>query len=277
MRVTHGARRSPTEAILVGGALCLVLAFAACGGGSSPSAASAIPAPPPEPTFQDGWTEKSVTADIEPPSPRMGVPVTVRAPGYLTREAQFDGTSFHLWPQDESYVSALVYSEFVPAHKLARWATGFAISGSDDPAVTTAAHEMEEAIGLPVVAGPNGAVVIVVDPEDPAFSANPRAIAVTHNMFRGNEIVSSRVAVRDADVVSGVVLHELGHVLGLGHSPYEDDVMYPVANYMQVFSERERVTLRLMYRWRKAGNSAPDRDPGPAAAARPLRKITIVD
>jgi Matrixin len=259
-------------------AVLLGLVLGACGGGSSPSASSAVLAPAPEPRFQDGWTEQSVAADIEPPSPRVGVPVTVRAPGYLTREAQFDGTSFHLWPQDESYVTALVYSEFVPGHKLARWASGFTISGSDDPAVANAAREMEQATGLPVAAsGGNGGVVIVVDPDDPAFSANPRAIAVTHNMFRGSEIVSSRVAVRDADVIAGVVLHELGHVLGLGHSPYEDDVMFPVANYMQVFSERERVTLRLMYRWRKAGNSAPDRDPGPAAAARPLREITIVD
>jgi hypothetical protein len=43
-----------------------------------------------------------------------------------------------------------------------------------------------------------------------------------------------------------VALHELGHALGLPHSPNPDDVMYPVATSTAP-SDRDRFSLRLLY------------------------------
>lgn len=47
-----------------------------------------------------------------------------------------------------------------------------------------------------------------------------------------------------------VCLHEVGHALGLqGHSPNPDDVMYPVATFIQRtdLSSRDVKTIRLLY------------------------------
>ena len=65
-----------------------------------------------------------------------------------------------------------------------------------------------------------------------------------------------------------VALHELGHVLGLGFSPNPNDVMGNDNRVTQAraFSADERVVLKLMYAYRRPGNTAPDRDPGVAAA-----------
>jgi predicted Zn-dependent protease len=43
-----------------------------------------------------------------------------------------------------------------------------------------------------------------------------------------------------------IVLHELGHALGLPHSTSAGDVMYPVAS-TNMPSDRDRFSLRLLY------------------------------
>ena len=57
-----------------------------------------------------------------------------------------------------------------------------------------------------------------------------------------------------------VALHELGHALGLPHSPNPDDVMYPVATSTSP-SDRDRFSLRLLYQlptgWVGAGLGPP--------------------
>jgi hypothetical protein len=50
----------------------------------------------------------------------------------------------------------------------------------------------------------------------------------------------------DAQRMSALALHELGHALGLGHSPVREDALYPVATALEL-TDRDRRTARLLY------------------------------
>src|SRR5688572_4041941 len=97
---SEGMRRVVLFAVLAAGC-----------GGSSPVRPSATPAPTPPPApapvVRDGATDHTVAAELSPSTPTIGAVTTVRAPGFLVREARFDGAPFYLWPQDEAYVRAL--------------------------------------------------------------------------------------------------------------------------------------------------------------------------
>lgn len=50
----------------------------------------------------------------------------------------------------------------------------------------------------------------------------------------------------DPRQMTALALHELGHSLGLGHSPRRDDALYPVTRAIEL-TERDRRTARLLY------------------------------
>lgn len=263
--------------------LAFAVLMAGCGGGSGPVTPTLPPvAPAPTPTpvptfsFRDGWTEQAVAAAATPATPTVGAVTAVEAPGYLVRRAVFNGAPFYLWPQDERYVRALIYN--AGTRPLRRWTAGFTITpdGIDNlPAFQDAAAELSRVSGLPIGVGPGGPVAVTIDPSDPYFKDN-NWLAYASWRSSGDVIRSARVVFRSVqEFQQGILLHELGHVLGLGHSEDGSDVMAPRENRALTFSERENVALKLMYRWRQPGNALPD-DMVPATTASAREETVVV-
>lgn len=73
----------------------------------------------------------------------------------------------------------------------------------------------------------------------------------------------------DVYTVQNAARHEIGHVIGLDHSPVEDDIMAAFAGRQDRLSERDVNTARLLYAL------SPGRYPGTISptAARPPRRV----
>jgi hypothetical protein len=273
----------------------VALLMAGCGVTGS----SGTPTPTPTPTksgalsVRDGATGAEVTAVANPAAPAINATVHIEAAGFLPRDAVFTGDPVYLWPGTLDYVQTMVYIPEL-GERLSRWtATGFTIglgSLADDAVVRTvvadAAAEGSRATGLTIAVDAKGDITMGIAPDDPGFAQFPDARALTYLQLIDSTIVQSRTVFKTREDITGespaplynVVLHELGHVLGLGVSSKPDDVMGSDDRTTQarVFSPDERLVLKMMYAYRQPGNTAPDRDPGASTAQRRRSAIVLI-
>ena len=52
----------------------------------------------------------------------------------------------------------------------------------------------------------------------------------------------------DSNFVYQTVLHEFGHIMGLGHSPNKTDIMNPIINEIYEISDNDKFVLNLIYK-----------------------------
>ena len=280
-------------------ALCAILA--ACGGGTSSPTQPQAPTPAPTatpvpgslvaPIVHHGTTEQPVAAQVAPEAPRIGDRVSVSADGFLTREQIFEVPDIFLWPGDASYIHEVAYSEFTDAtFRTIRWTQPFTITLdadiAGDPAILAKAREVaaeaSRNIGFPVAVGSGGAVTIGVDP-----SLADGAVAQATVSFRGAVISSARIVFyRRSEIAGGpqaqysnTFLHELGHSIGLGHSPLTTDVMTPAegpGTFQSAYQPGEVSCLHMSYAHRRPGNYFPDRDAALGAASSATPRTTVI-
>jgi Matrixin len=281
-------------------------ALAACGGGRSTTGSTivATPVPTPAPTASaptsstpsaiDGITGAAVAAVFTPPAPANSAAVQTEATGYLVREQTFEGTPIALWPGTLEYVDELVYDwEFTDgSYRMVRWERPFVVTLdgdlATDPQVVAKTREVLTEIGrvtgLVATIGAGGSVVVRIDPSVSELDA----VAVADVDFRGANVIGADVRFETRQEISGgarsdyrnTLLHEMGHVMGLGHSPSTRDVMTPGAGpgtRVSEYQPDEATCLTMMYFHRRAGNFMPDRDPALGVHSTAAWRARIVD
>ena len=264
--------------------LAALAALAGCGGGGSPvqprpvaATPAPTPTPVPPPVARDGLTHEVIAAEITPAAPGLRDAVTVRAPGFLLREQRYDGSAIHLWNVEEDYVNELVYPlTFTDgSFRMTRWAGGFTVTleqglDENDTVLRKTQETVAEVVrctGLPITIGPNGAVRVVIDA---SILTENNAVGLAMRSYQGATIVGSTVKFASVQDLLGtnradytnVFLHEMGHVMGLGHSPLAREIMTPGGGGRTTvgqFQPREAMALHMMYQHRAAGTARPTR------------------
>jgi hypothetical protein len=250
------------------------------------------PTPVPPPVARDGLTHEVVAAEITPPAPGLRDAVSVRAPGFLLREQRYDGSAIHLWNVEEDYVSPLVYSLTFSdgSFRMVRWAGGFTVTleqglDQNDTVLRKTQETMAEVVrctGVPINIGPNGAVRVMIDAN---ILTENNALGLVMWNFQGANIVGATVKFAAVQNLLGTAgagklntfLHEMGHVMGLGHSPVGREIMSTEGTRTThgEYQPREAMALHMMYQHRLAGNRPPDKEGALAAqsAARPVVSV----
>lgn len=241
---------------------------------------------------------------------REGAPwgslVDVVAPGFLDRQTMLrrEGSRrIVLWPRttkyvDESYTMELVYTSGAlgsgsgganPLQRVRRGTTeAVVVPSSDilaDDRAMQAHFDAVAALNLALdgrltysvsATRPSSGLVFEakVDPTDPICV--DRTLGYAQNSLRSGEIASGTIVYcRPEEVRFMLVAHELGHTVGLQHSPNVGDIMYRfIGRAGNRFSPPETLIMGLLFE-RPGGNRYPDNDRDVAAASR--ETVTVVD
>lgn len=291
----------PLRSVHYGALVALALTLAACGGGSSSPTQPTTPTPAPtvtpavnlNPLVRDGLGNQVVAAaQFTPTAPAFGDRIAIAAAGYLPREQIFERADIFLWPGEPDYIRELAYWEFDDdSLRLIRWSSGFTVTLegelANDPVLVRKAEEVaaeaSRHIGYPVLVGRGGSVTVGVDPD----LEDESAVAEARLDTRGSVIIGARIVFTRRSEISGgpqaqytnTFLHELGHVIGLSHSPDDKDVMTPgegPGTRVAVYQPGEAGCLRMIYVHRRAGNRFPDRDPALGAASSARLRTTVI-
>jgi hypothetical protein len=216
----------------------------------------------------------------------------IQAAGFLDRATlvRVGETSFTLWPRqsvtglDEQFSSTVVYSssgcpaQTTGASILRRFPSSVqevrvAFGTSLQDQVAEAAHAIAitrlnaalsgsfRFVASPGASGDN-VFTAEVNPAHSTCTAGPEAFrAATNLTLRNGEIAGGRLTYCTVEAARSVtlVLHELGHAVGLYHSSSQSDVMYCTSGRPADYTARERLALRLA-RQRRPGNQWPDND-----------------
>jgi hypothetical protein len=242
--------------------LLIAVALPGCGGGGSTAPSATV-------SVVDGVSGAALPERV---TARPGEAVTVERAGYLRRDTIVprDGI-LHLWPVtvDETFVRTLVYSEAPIRNRLTRWPSTTITVARDFPA------EIVELVRPWVMLVPSDtpALTIVVDPGNPGFAQFPPdtiAFALRQYSETDARILSAQLVFKSEAGLRqpGSLAHEMGHALGLQHSPRVQDLMFPTTARMTTsFGPDERVLLTMMYAHRRPGQVAPDNDQALGAAS----------
>jgi hypothetical protein len=224
-------------------------------------------------------------------SPRVR-DVDVSASGFLERRALFRSSLLSLWPKvsptglDEEYSARLVYNCTEATcssagQPLARVLQGpvFVVPSAEIQSDPEALQIHEQAAALLTTAtggvvtytvadaAPPGALTVTtwIDPNDPILLQLGAGGVTRRQIDSRGAITGATIALRSRELALRLplVLHELGHTFGLGHSPRIGDVMFngPEIYDLSDFSPRERLAVDLMLQ-RSPGNRFPDSDDG---------------